>query len=94
MSEWLAAHQDVVGSDGWEVTDIPAEALLKQSQEQLATGNFFPGYMGTALVVCTGDGYDNRFSSFSTLANDELGLSKEDMLDVVREGLATPNPFA
>lgn len=94
MQDWLEAHKQVLGSDGWKVTSVTGEDLLRQSQEAFATGQFHVGYMATALVVCTGKGYQNRFSEVATLANKELGLPKENMLDVVREGLALPNPFA
>lgn len=94
MSHWLEAHKEVVGSTGWTTTNVSGNDLLKQSQEKLAAGQFHDGYMGTALVVCTGNGYQNHFSSVGTLANEELGLPKEDMADVVRQGLSLPNPFA
>ena len=94
MLQWLEAHKQVVGSSDWHVTDMAGDDLLKQSQDHFAAGQFHAGYMGTALVVCTGKGYQNRFSDVAALANEKLGLPREDMLDVVREGLAMPNPFA
>jgi hypothetical protein len=93
MSEWLRVHQEIVGKDGWKVTNVSGDDLLKQSQEAFAAGNFPAGYMGTAVVVCTGEGYQNRFSEVATLANRELGLPEEDMHQIVKEGLAMPNPF-
>jgi hypothetical protein len=94
MLQWLEAHKQVIGSGEWQVTDMAGDDLLKQSQDHFAAGHFHAGYMGTALVVCTGKGYQNRFSDVAALANEKLGLPREDMLDVVREGLAMPNPFA
>jgi hypothetical protein len=94
MSDWLDAHQQIVGTDGWQISSISEADLLKESQDAFKTGNFHKGYIGTALVVCTGEGYQNRFSEVAKLSNEELGLKMETMVDIVREGLRMPNPFA
>ncbi|KAF7537054.1 hypothetical protein G7054_g4044 [Neopestalotiopsis clavispora] len=94
MLTWLNAYKEIVGSDGWTVTSVTAEEMAKRSQAQLAAGDFANGYMGTALVVCTGEAYQNHYSSFTELANKELELPEEDLLAVLKEGMALPNPFA
>lgn len=94
MSTWLDAHKQILGSDGWTVRSVDSETMVKQAQEHFAGGDFLQGYVASALPVCTGPGFRNRFSDFATLANDELGLPKEDLVEVVGEGLELPNPFA
>ncbi|KAF5535191.1 NAD(P)-binding Rossmann-fold containing protein [Fusarium mexicanum] len=93
MLDWLNAFKEVVGSGGWTVTHIDSETMLKESQAKMALGHFQEAYVGLALVVCTGRGYQNRFSSVKKLVNEELNLPKEDMVEVVKAGLALPNPF-
>lgn len=93
MAQWLDAHKQVLGSDGWKVTSVSGDTYLKNSQEKFAAGDHLGGYIGTSLVVCSGEGYQNRFSEIGTLVNKELGLPDENMVEVVREGLATKNPF-
>ena len=94
MLTWLDAYKQILGSKGWDVSSIDTDALIKRSQAQFAAGQFTQGYMGLALAVCTGPGFQNHFSSFTTLANAELGLPKEDMVEVLRNGISLPNPFA
>ena len=93
MLTWLKAHQDVVGADGWNVSSIDSQTLLAQSQAHMASGDFHREYTGLALVVCTSEGFQNQFSKFAPLANEELGLPMEDLHETVRCGLAMPNPF-
>ena len=45
-------------------------------------------------AVCTGTGFENHFSEVATLANKELDLPEENLVEVVRHGLSLPNPFA
>lgn len=94
MLTWLNAYQEVVGADGWEITNVESEALLAQSNADMAAGNFHRGYMGIALAVCTGPGFENHFSKVATLANEELKLPTVDVVETVRYGLSIPNPFA
>lgn len=94
MLTWLGAYKRAVGHEGWNVTNVDAQSLIKRSQAELAAGQFAQGYMGTALAVCTGPGFQNHFSSFAELANKELDLPQEDLAEVLKTGLAMPNPFA
>lgn len=95
MLAWLDAYKQITGPEGWTVTEVDGETMIKQSQAKFAAGNFTEGYTGLALVVCTGEGYQNKFSKFTTLANEELGLSQdEDMVEVLKRGISLPNPFA
>lgn len=93
MLTWLDAYKQIKGSEGWTITNITTDELTKRSQQQLAEGDFPHGYMGLAKVVCTGPGYLNHFSEFATLINEELRLPREDLIEVVRAGLALPDPF-
>lgn len=94
MLTWLSAYQEVLGADGWEITSIDSGNLLAQSKVDMASGTFHRGYVGLALAVCTGPGYQNQFSEVATLVNEELELPSEDLVETVRYGLSLPNPFA
>lgn len=94
MLAWLDAYKKNVGSEGWAVSSVDAETTLKQAQAHFAAGEFQEGYVDSALAVCTGKGYQNHFSAYATLANEELDLPEEDIVEVVKEGLSMPNPFA
>ncbi|KAJ4246275.1 hypothetical protein NW762_013626 [Fusarium torreyae] len=94
MLDWLDAFKKVIGSEGWMVTHVDGQTMLKESQAKMAAGRFQEAYVGLALIVCTAKGYQNRFSTVKKLVNEELELPEEDMVEVVRAGLAMPNPFA
>ena len=94
MNTWFNAHKEVLGSEGWRTTSISSDAVLERSQEYFKAGNFTKGYTDSALAVCTGTGFENHFSEVATLANKELDLPEENLVEVVRHGLSLPNPFA
>ncbi|KAK5703157.1 hypothetical protein LTR97_004106 [Elasticomyces elasticus] len=93
MKTWLDAHKQILGPDDWKVTNADTESMLQRSQAHFGAGEFMQGYTTSALAVCTGTGFQNHFSKFATLANDELDLPKEDLVEVVRGALLLRNPY-
>ncbi|KAK4889764.1 hypothetical protein LTR27_011476 [Elasticomyces elasticus] len=94
MKTWLDAHKQILGSDDWKVKSADTESMLQRSQAHFGAGEFMQGYTTSALAVCTSTGFQNQFSKFATLVNDELDLPKEDLVEVVRGALLLRNPYA
>ena len=80
----LAALKKASNTDDWSVEQKSAQAYMDGGNEKLAKGNVMGLYdLIFASTFQKGNGAD--FSGGRKVANDELGLEKEDVEKVTRE---------
>lgn len=87
QNEILAALEEISG-ESWAVTKTTTDAQVAEAFKRLAVGDFSGAFMlvrGTAFGNT--QGLRSNYAKDETLANDILGLSLEDVKDVIKRVL-------
>jgi hypothetical protein len=89
QNDILASLKRVTGDVNWKVTHVLSEEKIKQGREMIEKGQFLMGNGTLALTAAYGGGYGEDFKKEGKLANELLGLRKEELDVVIREILET-----
>lgn len=81
QSEILAELEKATG-EKWKVTETTSEDEKTQGQEWFAKGDF-SGLLSLLKVIIFGEGYGSDFTKDAVLANEKLGLPKQDLATTV-----------
>ncbi len=84
MNEILASLEKATGGQKWEVTHVSSEEEIIHGREALLRGDFM-GAGKLALAASFKGGLGADFASEETLANEMIGLPKEDLDIVIAE---------
>ena len=83
MNEFVASLKKVTGVDQWDIEHVNGEEQISKGRELLAQGKIWPGLGKLAMAVAVLDGMGNDFATDEKLANEMLGLPKENLDEVV-----------
>lgn len=83
MNEFIAALENVTGMERWDIEHVKGEEQIKLGRELMAQDHMWQGLAKLALAVAATDGTGNDFATDEKLANEMLGLPKEELDDVV-----------
>lgn len=84
MNRLLASLERATGGQEWKTTHVATDEQVKEGREGLAKGEFMKAGK-LALAVSFKGGLGGDFATEETLANEMLGLPKEDPDVVVGE---------
>ena len=84
MKEILASLEKATGGQKWETTHVSWEDEVTDGREALSSGEFMRAGK-LALAASFKGGLGANFASEETLANEMIGLPKEDLDNVIAE---------
>jgi hypothetical protein len=87
MNEFVASLKKATGVDEWDIEHVEGEGQIQLGRELLAQGKLWPGAGKLALAANVIGGMGNDFAMDEKLANEMLGLPKEDLDEVVERVL-------
>ena len=82
MNEFVASLKKATGVEGWGIEHLKGEEQMKKGKELSAQGKMWLGSGKLAMAVTVMGETGNDFAGDEKLANEMLGLPKEDV-DVV-----------
>jgi hypothetical protein len=83
MNEFVASLKKATGVNGWDIEHIKGDEQIEQSKDLLAQGKMWPGMGKLALAATVTGGLGNDFATDEKLANEMLGLPRENLDEVV-----------
>jgi hypothetical protein len=83
MNEFVASLKKATGVDDWDIEHVKGDEQIEQGKELLAQGKMWPGMGKLALAATVTGGLRNDFATDEKLANEMLGLPRENLGEVV-----------
>ena len=87
MNQFVASLKKATGVEEWEIEHVKGEEQIEIGRKMVTQGQMWPGLGKLAMAVTVMDGTGNDFASDEKLANEMLGLPKEDLDEVVAKVL-------